>query len=345
MEGDSLLLIGLFVLCIIFSGYFSASESGFARMNKIRIKNRADDGDKKAKNAMYISNNHDKALTAILIGNNIVNIGAASIGTLLMTKWLFDMDRDTVTALTTVVTTVIVFVFGEMIPKTFANDRPDTLALFSAGILRCIMTILKPFVLLFSLISSSISKLFKGEDVPSISEEDLIEIIEKAEEQGVVDEEQSDLLLSVLDFPDKTAADVMTPRDNIDSVDINLSHREIINIIKNTQYSRMPVTNGSLDHIVGIMSTRAFLREYMTNKNFDIRSILSKPHYVRTTDEIQNLLDNMRNHKRYIAIVRDEANKVQGLVTIEDFLEELVGEIWDEDDIKANADENAEVAK
>ena len=332
MEGDSLLLIGLFVLCIIFSAYFSASESGFARMNKIRMKNRADDGDKKAKNAMYISNNHDKALTAILIGNNIVNIGAASIGTLLMTKWLTDIDPDTITVLTTAVTTVIVFIFGEMIPKTFANDQPDTMALFSGSILRAIMTVLKPLVYLFNLISTAASKLFKGEDTPSISEEDLIEIIEKAEEQGVVDEEQSDLLLSVLDFQDKTAADVMTSRDKIDSVDINMSSREIIDILKSTSYSRMPVTNGSIDHIIGIMSTRTFLKEYMANKNFDIRSTLSKPHYVRTTDEIHDLLDNMRNHKKYIAIVRDASNKVQGLVTIEDFLEELVGEIWDEHD-------------
>ena len=336
MEGDSLLLIGLFVLCVIFSAYFSASESGFARMNKIRMKNRADDGDKKAKNAMYISNNHDKALTAILIGNNIVNIGAASIATLLMSEWLTDIAPETVTALTTVITTVIVFIFAEMTPKTFANDKPDTMARFSAGILRAIMTILKPLVFLFNLISTAVSKLFKGEDTPSISEEDLIEIIEKAEEQGVVDEEQSDLLLSVLDFQDKTAADVMTPREKIDSVDINMSAKEIISILKNTSYSRMPVTNGSLDHIIGIMSTRTFLKEYMANKNFDLRSTLSKPHYVRTCDEIHDLLDNMRSHKKYIAIVRDESNKVQGLVTIEDFLEELVGEIWDEDDVKKN---------
>lgn len=336
MEGDSLLLIGLFVLCVIFSAYFSASESGFARMNKIRMKNRADDGDKKAKNAMYISNNHDKALTAILIGNNIVNIGAASIATLLMSEWLTDIAPETVTALTTVITTVIVFIFAEMTPKTFANDKPDTMARFSAGILRAIMTILKPLVFLFNLISTAASKLFKGEDTPSISEEDLIEIIEKAEEQGVVDEEQSDLLLSVLDFQDKTAADVMTPREKIDSVDINMSAKEIISILKNTSYSRMPVTNGSLDHIIGIMSTRTFLKEYMANKNFDLRSTLSKPHYVRTCDEIHDLLDNMRSHKKYIAIVRDESNKVQGLVTIEDFLEELVGEIWDEDDVKKN---------
>jgi CBS domain containing-hemolysin-like protein len=231
-----------------------------------------------------------------------------------------------------------------MTPKTFANDRPDTMALFSGGILRCIMTILKPLVFLFNLISSAVSKIFKGEQVPTISEEDLIEIIEKAEEQGVVDEEQSDLLLSVLDFQDKTAADVMTPRDRIDSVDINMSTREIIDILKSTTYSRMPVTNGSIDHIIGIMSTRTFLKEYMANKNFDIRSILSKPHYVRTSDEIHDLLDNMRNHKKYIAIVRDSSNKVQGLVTIEDFLEELVGEIWDEGDV-VTEEETAEVTK
>ena len=344
MEGDSLLLIGLFVLCVIFSGYFSASESAFARMNKIRMKNRADDGDKKAKNAMYISNNHDKALTAILIGNNIVNIGAASIGTLLMRKWLTDIDQDTVTILTTLVTTVIVFIFGEMTPKTFANDQPDIMARFSGGILRLIMTILKPLVFLFNLISSAAAKLFKGENVPTISEEDLIEIIEKAEEQGVVDEEQSDLLLSVLDFEDTTAAEVMTPSDKIEAIDLKLSNKEIIGILKNNPYSRMPVINGSIDHIVGIVSTRAFLKAYMINKNFDLRSILSKPHYVKTTDGIHDLLDNMRNHKKYMAIVRNDENRVMGLVTIEDFLEELVGEIYDEGDI-IDSEQTSEVVK
>lgn len=344
MEGDSLLLIGLFVLCILFSAYFSASESAFARMNKIRMKNRADDGDKKAKNAMYISNNHDKALTAILIGNNIVNIGAASIGTLLMRKWLTDIDADTVTVLTTLVTTVIVFIFSEMTPKTFANDKPDAMSRFSGGILRLIMTILKPFVFLFNCISTAVSKLFKGEDTPSISEEDLIEIIEKAEEQGVVDEEQSDLLLSALDFQDTTAAEVMTPREKIGVIDINLSNKEIIQILKSTSYSRMPVINGSLDQIVGIISTRAFIKSYISNKNFDLRTILTKPHYVKTTDGIHDLLDNMRNHQKYMAIVRNEENKVMGLVTIEDFLEELVGEIYDEGDT-VTTEQIAEVSK
>ncbi len=344
MEGDSLFLIVLFAICVICSAYFSGSESAFARMNKIRMKNRADDGDKKAKNAMYISNNHNKALTTILIGNNIVNIAGASIATLFVTKLFYNVDPDALATPTTLITTVIVFIFGEMLPKSFGNDRPDTMARFSAGILRGLMVILKPLVFLFSLISNAVTKIFKGEETPSITEEDLYEIIEKAGEQGVVDEEQSDLLLSVLDFPDKTAADVMTPRDKIDSVDINLSHREIIDILKITQYSRIPVTNGSLDHILGIVSTRTFLREYMANKNFDIRSILAKPHYVKTTDEIQDLLDNMRNRRKYIAIVRDVQNKVQGLVTIEDFLEELVGEIYDEDDVM-HPEQAAEVSE
>ncbi|MGM9642992.1 MAG: hemolysin family protein [Eubacteriales bacterium] len=338
-------MIVLFVICVICSGYFSGSESSFARMNKIRMKNRADDGDKKAKNAMYISNNHNKALTTILIGNNIVNIAGASIATLFVTKLFTDVDPDVLATPTTLITTVIVFIFGEMLPKSFGNDRPDTMARFSAGILRGLMIILKPLVSLFSLISDAISNLFKGEETPSITEEDLYEIIEKAGEQGVVDEEQSDLLLSVLEFPSKTAADVMTPKDKIDSIDINLSHREIVDILKTTPYSRIPVTNGSIDHILGIVSTRTFLREYMANKNFDIRSILAKPHYVRTTDEIQDLLDNMRSRKKQIAIVRDTQNKVQGIVTIEDFLEELVGEIYDENDVKNAPYDASEVSQ
>ncbi len=334
MQGDTITLI-IIILCVVMSAYFSATETAFSSLNRIRIKNMADKGNKRAALVANLSEKYDSMLSTILIGNNIVNIGAAAIGTLLMRRWLTDIDPDTVTILTTVITTVIIFIFAEMTPKTFANDKPDTMARFSAGILRLIMTILKPLVFLFNLISTAVTKFFKGDDVPSISEEDLIEIIEKAEEQGVVDEEQSDLLLSVLDFQDKTAAEVMTPRENIDSVDINMSAREIIDILKNTSYSRMPVTNGSMDHIIGIMSTRTFLKEYMANKNFDLRSTLSKPHYVRTTDGIHDLLDNMRSHKKYIAIVRDESNKVQGLVTIEDFLEELVGEIWDEDDVKS----------
>ena len=342
MDGDSsLLLVVLFCICLVFSAYFSASESGFARMNKIRAKTKADNGDKKAKRALYISNNHDKAITAILIGNNIVNIAAASIATLLVSRWFSDVNA----LITTFGTTAIIFIFGEMLPKTFANDRPDSMAFFSAGILRIIMIVLKPFIALFSLITNAVNRIFKSSNAPSITEEDLYEIIEKAEEQGVVDEEQSDMMKSALDFQEKTAADVMTPRDNINAININLSRKNIAEFLKSSSHSRIPVINGSIDHIVGIIHARKYLREYINNKSFDIKSVISKPFYVKATDNIQDLLDNMSSHKKSLAIVRDDNKKVIGIITIEDILEELVGEIWDEEDVPVSENTAEEVSK
>lgn len=345
MDGDSLLLVALFLICLVFSGYFSASESSFARMNKIRAKTKADNGDKKAKNALYVSNNYEKAITAILIGNNIVNIAAAAIATLLVSRWFADADPGTTTLITTFGATAIVFIFGEMLPKTFANDRPDTMAYFSAGILRLIMTVLKPFIALFSLVTNAVSRIFKSQKTPSITEEDLYELIEKAEEQGIMDEEQSDMMKSALDFQEKTAADVMTPRDKINCISINLSKKEIADIVKTASHSRIPMINGSLDRIVGILPVRKYLREYISDKSFEIKSVLSKPYYVKSTESIQELLDNMSCHKKSLAIVRDEKKKVIGLITIEDILEELVGEIWDEEDLPLSQETAKEVMK
>jgi CBS domain containing-hemolysin-like protein len=247
--------------------------------------------------------------------------------------------------ITTFGTTAIVFIFSEMLPKTFANDRPDTMAYYSSGILRVIMIVLKPFIAIFSLVTNAVNRIFKSSSAPSITEEDLVEIIEKAGETGVMDEEQSDMMKSALDFQEKTAADVMTPLEKVVSVNINLSRKEMAEILKTSSYSRIPVINGRPDHIIGILHARKYLREYISNKNFDIKSVLSKPYYVKASDSIQDLLDNMSSHRKSLAIVRDEKKKVIGLVTIEDFLEELVGEIWDEEDIPLPESNEEEVIK
>ncbi|MBQ2513459.1 MAG: HlyC/CorC family transporter [Clostridia bacterium] len=336
MDGDSILYCLLFAVFVILGGYFAGSESCFSAMNKIRMKSRAEnDGDKKARNAMFIASNFDRALTALLIGNNITHIAAASVATLFVTHELSDRvaDPDKLTVISTFVTTGIVFLLSEMIPKTFANDRCDTMARACAGSLRWLMKILSPLVAFFTAISNFFSKLFKAGDDPSITEEELYEIIDTAEKQDVINDEQSDLLKSVLDFSDTTAGDVMTMRDDIVYFDIRLSNRQLIDRIKEIPHSRILITNGSLDNVVGVLPIRKFLRAYMKDRRVDKRSVLLKPSFVRTTDNIRQLLDTMRQHKIYLAIVKDDGGKVAGVVTIEDFLEELVGEIWDEEDV------------
>jgi len=329
-------LIILFVIFVILGAYFAGSESCFSAMNKIRMKSRAEnEGDKKAKNAMFIANNFERALTTLLIGNNITHIAAASVATLYVTKKFSgpSVDQDAVTLISTFVTTGIVFLFSEMIPKSFANDRADSMAMSCAASLRALMKVLAPFVAFFTAISDFFSKLFKAEEDPSITEDELVQIIENAEKQDVINDEQSDLLKSVLEFPDKTAEDVMTMRNDIVHLDIHLSNRALIEAIKTIPHSRILITNGSLDNVVGVLPIRRFLRAYRQDKRVDKRTVMLKPHFINCTDSIQELLDSMRQHKIYLGIVKDRDGHVAGVVTIEDFLEELVGEIWDEEDI------------
>ena len=327
------MLIAIFVIFVVLGGYFACAESAFSAMNKIRIKNLAENGNRKAKNAMYVANNFDRALTTLLIGINITHIAAASVSTLYVTRIFGDNMSEAATLACTFITTGIVFLFSEMIPKSFANDRPDTVALLTASSMIFMMKVFYPLAKVFGIISSFFSRLFKHEETPSITEEELYEIIDTAEEQGVMNEEQSDMLKSALDFDETCARDVMTMRDDIQYIDVSLSNREIIDRIKSIPHSRILVCDGTLDNVVGVLPIRKFLRAYIRDKKVNIRSVLLKPHFVKSTDNIDDLLDAMRQHKIYLGIVRDENNSVCGIVTIEDFLEELVGEIWDEEDV------------
>jgi CBS domain containing-hemolysin-like protein len=343
MDGDgSWLLILFFIVFVLCGGYFGSSESAFSAMNKIRIKSRSDDGDKKAKKAYYIANNFEKAITTILIGNNISHIAASSVATILALRLYHEgkfgnISDEMMTILCTVITTVIVFLFSEMIPKALANDRSETIAVANAGSLRMLMKIFAPLVAFFSRISSAVAKLFAADKTPSITEDELYDIIDTIEEEGVMDEDQSDLLKSALEFSDTTVADIMTMRNDICAIDVNMPNSEIVKAILENNHSRLPVYNGTLDNMLGTLQIRNFLKEYIKNPGVDIRKLLSSPFFVRSNSKIDDLLTTMRQKKIYLAFVTDEENHILGIVTIEDFLEELVGEIWDEDDV---VDEN-----
>ncbi len=328
----------LFVLFVIGGGFFGGAESAFSAMNKIRIKAKAEDGDKRARRVMYISNNFDRALTTLLIGNNITHIAAASIATVIATR-LFG-NTEAVALWCTIISTLIVFLFSEMIPKSLANDRCDTLSMLFAAPVNLLMKLLTPLVSFFTMISRGFTKLterfMKHEKAPSITEDELYDIIDTIEKEGVMNEEQGDLFKSALDFSDTRARDVMTMRQDIVAIDASMPNEKIVELIKSTTHSRLPVYDGDLDHVIGTLQIRAFIRAYLHNPNIRLRGLLIPPYFVKPDALIDDLLSEMRQHKFYLGVVRDEAMHTVGIITIEDFLEELVGEIWDEDDVVDN---------
>lgn len=331
MSSDSIPLLIVFILFVLCGAYFAGAESAFTAMNKIKIKSKADEGNRRAKNTMYIANNFERALSTLLIGNNVARTAAASVATVIAAHEFSDVPNSSVW--TTVVTTLIFFFFSEMIPKSFANDRSDSTALLFAGSLRFLMKILGPLASFFTWISQFFSRLFSGEAAPSITEDELIDIIDTAEEEGVVDEEKSEMLRSAIDFSSTTADDVMTMREDIEAIALDQPMEEVLAFVRQSRHSRIPVYEGDLDHVVGILQIRKFLKAYCHDHNVDIRALLTTPYFAAPDARINDLLDHMSHSKNYLAIVRDADGRTVGLVTIEDFLEELVGEIWDEDDV------------
>ena len=341
MGSDSIPLWIIFAICVIGGAYFAAAESAFSAVNKIKIKSLADDGKKSAKGALAILNNFEKALTTLLIGNNVTKIAGASVFTVLATRIFSELGKSETylesfefSIICSVMSTVIIFLFSEMIPKSFANDRSQTVSLLFQGSLRLLMKLLFPISALFNLISNGAKKLFsKGEAEPSITEDELTEIIETAEEEGIVDEEQSDMLKSALEFTKTTVDEIMTMEKDMNVISVNSTPDEVLHLILNTVHSRLPVRAANSDRIVGILRVRTYLREYRKNQRVNIRAIMTTPYIVRENAKIDDLLTHMRQHKIQMAIVQDEKKHVVGLVTIEDILEELVGEIYDEEDI------------
>ena len=342
MGSDSIPLWIIFFVCVLGGAYFAATESSFSAVNKIKIKALADDGNKRAQGVLFILNKFDRALTTLLLGNNVTKIAGAAVFTILATDIFREqygkseafLDSFAFSMICSAMSTVIIFLFSEMIPKSFANDRSESVSLFFQGSLRFLMKLLRPFSAFFGLISDFASRVFsKKEAEPSITEDELTEIIETAEEEGIVDEEQGDMLKSALEFAKTTAGEIMTMEKNIDFVRVNAAPSEILEVIRNTNHSRLPVKAENSERVVGILRTRTYLIEHKRNPNLRLRSVMKPPYFVRKDAKIDDLLTDMRQHKIQVAMVLDDHKKVIGLVTIEDILEELVGEIFDEEDV------------
>ena len=285
MGSDSIPLWIIFIICVIGGAYFAATESAFSAVNKIKIKSMADDGQKSAKGVLAILNNFEKALTTLLIGNNVTKIAGAAVFTILATDIFEAFGKDETylesfefSIICSVLSTAIIFLFSEMIPKSFANDRSQTVSLFFQGSLRLLMKLLFPISAFFNLISEAAKKLFsKGEAELSITEDELTEIIETAEEEGVVDEEQSDMLKSALEFTKTTVDEIMTMERDMNVISVNATPDEVLALILNTVHSRFPVRAANSDRIVGILRVRTYLKEYRRNQRVNIRSIMTTP--------------------------------------------------------------------
>ncbi len=327
MEGDGTsLVITLFAL-ICMSSFFSASETAFTCFNKIRIKNLANLGDKKAIEVLKLAEEYDKLLSTILIGNNIVNITSASLATILFTKF-FPSSGVTIS---TIVMTIVVLIFGEISPKTLAKQHPEKFVLSTVSILKFIVIVITPLNFILSLWKKMFNKLFRKNDEPSITEEELKTIIEEVESEGVINKHEGELIRSAIEFDDLNAEDIYTPRIDIVAVEENDSIEEIKETFMESGYSRLPVYNESVDHIIGVIHEKEFYR-LVNKKMTNIKEITKDVLYITPNKKISSLLRDLQQAKSHMAVVVDEYGGTEGLVTLEDIIEELVGDIWDEHD-------------
>lgn len=329
MESNSITLMVIMVCLVIMSAYFSATETAFSSLNRIRLKNLANNGNKKAKLALDLVGNYDVLLSTILIGNNIVNIALASIGTVVFVKY-FDNAGVTIS---TIVVTVTVLLFGEISPKSLAKEAPETFAMWSASILRCFIFILTPFNIFFMAWKRLLSKMFKVSTDRSITEEELLTIIDEAQSEGGIDKQEGELIRSAIEFNDLDVNDVLTPRVDVVAIDISYSNDQISEMFTESGYSRMPVYENNIDNIIGLMHEKNFHTQlHLKNGEGSIRDIIKPVVWTTATTKISKLLKLLQTTKSHMAVITDEYGGTVGIVTLEDILEELVGEIWDEHD-------------
>ena len=329
MDDGSILSVLIILALLLFADYFAVCETSFAAVSRIRLKTAMERGDRRANKAMYVCEHFDKAITTILIGTNIVHLSCASYVTVLVTRrW----GLSAVT-LSTFVTTLVVFFVGEMLPKSIAKKYSLRLALGTASSLVFFMHLLTPISFVLTKIGEFASRLTKGDSEVSVTEDELYDIIENMTDEGDLDSEQGDLVHSALAFGDLTAESILTARVDMETIDVDDPLEEILAQVKASRHSRIPVYQDSVDNIIGVLQIRRFMREYLQKREkTDLRSLLDEPYFVHQSAKIDELLSVMSSKKINMTIVTDSYGGTVGIVTVEDILEELVGEIWDEDD-------------
>ena len=321
------LLVALVVL-VAFSAFFSASETAFSSLNQIRLKSRADDGDRTAARVLAMSEQYDKLLSTILIGNNIVNIAAASIGTIIFTKMLGAERGATVS---TMVLTIVVLIFGEVTPKSLAKEMPETIATAVAPVLSLLMLVLTPLTWLFSQWKRLLSHFVHSSESDTITEGELMTMVSEAESDGELTDRESELIRSAIEFDDVEVEEILTPRVDVVAVEDDISLEELAQTFAESGYSRLPVYHGTIDNIIGVVHEKDFYIARL-KKATKIDDLVAPTLYTTGSTQISQLLRTLREQHHHMAVVVDEYGGTEGIITLEDILEELVGEIWDEHD-------------
>ena len=315
------------IILVIFSGYFSATETAFSSLNKTRLKTMIEKGNNRAKTTLDLAEKYDKLISTILIGNNIVNIAASTLGTMLFVELFPDYGA----ILSTVVLTIVVLIFGEITPKSVAKDYPERFALFSTPLIRMLIVILTPLNFIFSMWKKLVSKVFKIEDAPKMSQEELLMLVEEVEQDGSIDTDESELIKNAIEFTDRQAEDILTHRVDIEALPVDATKEEIAEMFAKTQFSRLLLYDENIDNIVGVIHLKDFYTKRKVLQG-DIKSIITSPVYIQKSEKISDILKILQTNKAHMAVVIDEYGGTLGIVTMEDILEELVGEIWDEHD-------------
>jgi len=319
----------IMVICLIFSAYFSATETAFSCANKTRLRALAEKGNKKAEIAVNLADKYDRLISTILIGNNIVNILLASLGTIVFTHHLKDDELGA--TVSTVVITIAVLIFGEITPKSIANDFPEKFAMFSAPLIRSFIWVLMPLNVIFSGWKKLVGMLFKIEEEDNMTQEELLLMVEEAEQEGDIDTDEGDLLRNAIEFSDLKAEDILTHRVDLEALPVDAAKKEIAQKFTETRFSRIPIYEDNIDNIIGVIHQKDF---YVGTgvTTAPIKDIISPVLFIHQSENIDDLLKKLQKEKAHIAVVVDEYGGTLGIVTMEDILEELVGEIWDEHD-------------
>ena len=312
---------------VAFSAYFSATETAFSSLNKTRLKVLAEKGNPKAILALELSDKYDKMITSILIGNNIVNIAMTSVCTLLFVHLMADAGA----TVSTIVSTVVVLIFGEITPKSLAKEMPEKFAMFSAPFLKVLMAVLTPIAFLFSSLKNLMGKVIRNNEDRRMTQEELLMLVDEVQQEGGLDEDEHELLRSAIEFTDRDAEDILTHRVDLEAVCIRDDAREISKVFDESRFSRLLVYDEDIDDIVGVIHQSDFYNDCVM-RGKDISEIMSAPVFVPKSLKISDLLKLLQKKKSHIAIVNDGYGGTLGIVTMEDILEELVGEIWDEHD-------------
>lgn len=327
-DSSSLSMVVILVILVILSAYFSATETAFTSLNRIRLKSKADAGNRRAALALKLVDQYDKLLSTILVGNNIVNLSASSLATVFFTEGLRLQNG---AVISTAVITIVVLVFGEVSPKSLAKEYPESFAMFSAPMMRILMVILTPVNFLFSLLKKLLSKVFHKQGDSGITEEELVTMVDQAESEGGLDQHESKLIRSAIEFNDMEVDEILTPRVDIVAVEDTDSMDEIAQAFAESGYSRLPVYHEDIDDIIGVIHEKDFHAARYRGQT-DVKAITGPMLYTTGNTKISELLRILQREKAHMVIVVDEYGGTEGLVTLEDIVEELVGEIWDEHD-------------